>query len=104
MSTQVAVIMVRSYTGPDMFADIPGLATVAMTRVLDKPTGVSTLTFDADLDATTVTAIRDRATSRDDADQAKRAALRDLCAAATADDPETLRAAICGAIDYLLGE
>lgn len=60
----------RSYS---MFADITD-ATVAGFSA--DPSGMVVVTFDADLDAETATAIRDRMTSRDDADQAARATLR----------------------------
>lgn len=95
MSTVIAGVMARSYTGLDMFAD---LTPAALVRTFDKATGVSTLTFDDDLDDATVQAINDRMTSRDDADQARRADLRADRDGLADDDP------LRRLYDYVLGD
>lgn len=60
--------------GPDMFADLlPDGCAVESVRAAGS---LLTVTFNCDLDDATVAEIRDRVTSRDDADQAARAALR----------------------------
>lgn len=57
--------------GADSFADLPGLAEAAASvAVVD---GKVAVTFDAELTEAQVVAVRDRMTSRDDADQADRA-------------------------------
>lgn len=77
MTAIVAAVMRRSYTA-DMFAD---LTDIPHARTWDRVTGVTTLTFDADLDAATVQAIWAQMESTDDGDQARRAALREAATA-----------------------
>jgi len=102
VSTFVEGLLIRA-VGPDSFLDITG-PDVAVTSF---DGGV---TFDADLSAEQITAVRARMASRDDADQAARANLADLRTAATSADLATpaglaaLRAATTAAIDYLLGD
>lgn len=83
MSTVVAGVMVRDRT-PDMFDDLltayPGTSYTAQ-----RANGITALTFNVDLDDETAAAIRDRMTSRDDADMAKRANIRALLAAVDLD-------------------
>lgn len=76
-----------------MFAD---LTSVPHVRDYAKP--VTTLTFDAALDAATVDAIWARMESTDDADQARRADLRADRDALAADDP------LRRLYDYMLGD
>lgn len=102
--TVIAAVFARSYA-LDMFDDLAvvGGEVVPHTSSRDKATGVTTLTFAVDLDPATVTAIRDRMTSRNDDDQAARANLRDLRDAAAEGDIENIRALAVAAIDYWLG-
>ncbi len=70
MTTRVEGQVARSLT-VDMYADITGPG-VAVRRGRD----FQGLEFDADLDPWQVAAIKDRMESKDDVDQARRAALR----------------------------
>lgn len=70
---------------PDLF---DGITTAAWTY--DVAGGVFTATFDADLDASTVTAIRDRLLTVDGDQEAERAAIRALIDA----DPSPLARAL----------
>jgi len=70
--TTVEATMARSLT-PDMFDDITATAPMTWAR----NGALTILTFDAELTAEQITAVRDRMTSRDDDDQAARAILRD---------------------------
>lgn len=92
--TAISAVMRRSYFVA-MFAD---LTDVAHTRTFDKPTGVTTLTFDGDLDEATAEAIWARMESTDDADQARRAVLRADRDVLAADDP------VRRLYDYMLGD
>jgi hypothetical protein len=81
VTTVVVGVMVRDRT-PEMFADL-----TSSTYTVSRANGITTLTFDADLDAETVAEIRERMLSRDDADMAVRAdiaAKRDAVIAASA--------------------
>lgn len=99
--TTIAAVMRRSYTA-DMFDD---LTDVPHARSWDKATGVTTLTFDADLDEQTTAAIRDRMTSKDDDDQAARANLRVLRDAVEADPTlANVAALVVANTNYGLGE
>lgn len=73
--TSVVAVMRRSYT-VGMFDDLTG--GLVCTRTLDKATGITTLDFDGDLTNEQVDAVWARMESKDDADQAQRAALRAL--------------------------
>lgn len=97
--TTIAARMARSYAA-NMFAD---LTDVPHARSL--VAGVTTLTFDGDLDAETERAVRDRMTSRDDDDQAARADLRAKRDAAIAAPtlPNVAALAVANA-NYQLGE
>lgn len=70
--TSVSAPMGRAYT-PGMFGDLTGGAT---ERLLSADSGTYVIEFDAELDEATAAAIRERMASRDDDDQANRAALR----------------------------
>jgi len=102
VSTFVEGLLIRA-VGPDSFLDITG-PDVAVTSF---DGGV---TFDADLNAEQIAAVRARMASRDDADQAARAHLSDLRTAASAadlttpDGLEALRALLTAEADYLLGD
>ena len=96
--TVIVVCAARSYS-PAMFED---LTDVPHVRVFDKPSGVTTLTFDGDLSAEVADAIWARMESKNDADQAKRADLRAARDAVTGDDP--ISVAVRAAIDYQLGD
>jgi len=92
----------------DMFTDLIGPGCVVESI---RASGSDlTVEFSCDLPAATVTSIRDRMMSRDDMDQAARAHLRDLRAAASAADLttsgglEALRALLLAEADYLLGD
>lgn len=98
--TTVVAVMARSYT-PAMFDD---LTDVEHARTFDKPTGVTTLTFDGDLDAETAAAIWARMESASDADQANRANLRVLLAAAEATELDAVGELAVAAMHYWLGE
>lgn len=99
MSTTVTGVMVRDRT-PDMFADLTP-APFAYARA----GGTTTLTFDGELDSATVTAIYDRMTSRDDADQAARADLRAKRDAVVAEPTlENVAALAVAHANYRLGE
>lgn len=76
VTTTVAAVMARSFR-PDMFDDLAPLVDPRPKRV----DGTTVLVFDGALDDETVTAIRDRMTSRDDEDQADRTKLRQAAAA-----------------------
>lgn len=69
MSTSIEGRVVRPI-GPDTFADLTDAPLLAVTR--------DGLLFDGDLTDAAVFAIHDRMTSADDADQVRRAAVRDL--------------------------
>lgn len=98
--TTVCAVMARSYTST-MFDD---LDVPAHTRTYDKQSGVTTLAFAGVLDGATETAIRERMTSKNDADQEARANLRTLLAAAETGDLEDIRALTVAAMRYWLGE
>ena len=92
--TTIAATMTRSYT-PDMFDD---LTDVPHVRTFDRPSGVTTLTFDGVLPPEVEHAIWARMESRDDADQSRRATLRADRDALPADDP------LRRLYDYTLGD
>ena len=92
--TTISATMTRSYT-PDMFAD---LTDVPHARTFDRPSGVTTLTFDGTLSPEVEAAIWSRMESRDDADQLRRATLRADRNALAADDP------LRRLYDYTLGD
>lgn len=92
--TTISAVMRRTYT-PTMFDD---LTDVLHTRAFDKATSITTLTFDGDLEPAVSDAIWARMESRDDVDQAKRAALRADRDALAAGDP------LRRLYDYVLGE
>lgn len=94
--TTIAAVMARSYTS-HMFDDLTD-PDLSHTRTLDKQTGVTTLVFAGELDGATEDAIRDRMTSRNDADQAARDVLRERRDALVEGDTMRL------VIDYVLGE
>lgn len=70
--TVIAEVMARSYS----FTMFDDLTSVPHVRTFDKPSGVTTLTFADDLPPEVEAAIRDRMTSKNDVDQAKRAVLK----------------------------
>lgn len=71
--TVIAAVMRRSYTA-GMFDDVTEGAACVYTR--DRSTGIVTLDFPADLSSDQAAAVYARMESKDDADQAARAALR----------------------------
>lgn len=92
--TVIAAVMARFYT----FGMFDDLTDVPHTRTFDSMSKVTTLTFDGALSAEVEVAICDRMTSKNDIDQAKRAALRaDRDALATEDPLRRL-------YDYVLGD
>lgn len=96
--TRVVGQVVRSLT-VDLYEDITG-PDVAVRRGRD----FEGLEFDADLTDEQVDAIRDRMSSRDDVDQARRSELRALVDAAETGDLEDIRALSVAAMRYWLGE
>lgn len=101
MSTAVTALMIRPYM-PGMYADLGAGNEV---RTVDADSGLTTLTFVADLDAPTVSQIRDRMTSRDDTELAARTDLRVVRDEAV-NDPTlgNVLALVVALTNYQLGE
>ena len=95
MSTTVTAAAARSI-GYDTFTDL--LPEGCRVEAVRKEGALLAVTFSGELDAATVTAIRDRMTSRDDTDQARRAQLRADRDALADDDP------LRRLYDYVLGD
>lgn len=96
--TVIKVCAARTWTQA-MFDDLTDIPHV---RTFDKPTGITTLTFEGDLSAEVAHDVWARIESKNDADQAKRADLRAKRDAVVGDEPE--KVAVRAAIDYLLGD
>ena len=99
--TAITVVAARTWTQA-MFDDLTDIPHV---RTFDKPSGITTLTFDGDLAPEVEHAIWARMESKNDVDQAKRADLRAKRGAVIADPSlENVAALVVAEANYQLGD